>query len=143
GAWRVDDSSLVVTRGVLASGAEDNTFNSSSTVAVEVPIAPFGGTALHFTTTKNNQLVKLTYNGWCAVRGQRGRTLGLRMEVDGIEAAPASGFDFALCSSVASNVYYYFAGFRQSVITVPTAGDHSLRVLARASGSADWALGSR
>jgi hypothetical protein len=110
---------------------------------VSVPLLSNGGTALEFTTTEDNQQVKLTYSGWCALHGERGRWLGLRMEVDGIQAAPASGFDFALCSSVAPNDYYFHSGFRQSVITIPKPGVHHARVFARMSGTADWLLGPR
>jgi hypothetical protein len=145
GTWRVDDSSLVITKGVLASAHNLVSFSSSSTERVKVPILPDGGTALEFTTTKDNQQVMLTYNGWCALRGERDHYLGLRIEVDGTEAAPASGFDFALCSAVtANNYYYYHPGFRQSVITVPKSGVHKVRVFARVSGAvSSWALGPR
>jgi hypothetical protein len=100
-----------------------------------------GATALPFTTTKNNQVVKLSYNALCAIFGQRGRWLGIRLEVDGVEAAPASGYDFALCSAVEPLKYYYTTAFRQSVITVPTAGVHNVRLYARISDFANWYLG--
>jgi hypothetical protein len=144
GTWRVDDSSLVITQDILASALNAVSFSSSSTKEVLVPILWDGGTALEFTTTKDNQQVKLTYNGWCALRAERGRWLGLRIEVDGIEAAPASGFDFALCSAVTlNNNVYYHPGFRQSVITIPKGGVHHAQVFARVSGTADWAVGTR
>src|SRR5262249_60140083 len=75
-------------------------FLSSSTVEVPVPILTNADTSLEFTTTQNNEQVKLTYNAKCVIYAERGRWLGLRIEVDGVEAAPASGFDFALCSSL-------------------------------------------
>jgi hypothetical protein len=144
GTWRVDDSSLVITRGILASALNPVSFSSSSTKEVLVPILWDGGTALEFTTIRDNQQVKLTYNGWCALHGGRGRHLGLRIEVDGIEPAPASGFDFALCSAVTlNNNVYYHPGFRQSVIALPKGGVHHARIFARVSGTADWALGPR
>jgi hypothetical protein len=93
-----------------------------------VPIS--GGTDLQFTTTKSNQLVKLTYNAACGVSGERGRWLGIRMEVDGVEAAPTSGYDFALCPAALPIPYYHYSsGFRQSVITMPNAGVHKARSL--------------
>ena len=143
GTWRIDDSSLVITKHVLASTVNDTVFLSSSTTEVAVPIISGGGTALQFSTAKSNQQVKLSYNALCAIMGERGRWLGLRLVVDGVEAAPASGFDFALCSSVAPLNYYYFTGFRQSVITVPNAGIHNAQVFARASGMANWYLGQQ
>ena len=70
----------------------------------------------------------------------RGRWLGLRIEVDGVEAAPASGFDFALCSAVAPLSFYSSSGFRQSVIAIPNAGVHKVRVFAQMSDVANWSL---
>jgi hypothetical protein len=140
GTWRMDDSSLVITRDVLASAVNNDVFSSSSTVEVAVPIKTGGGTVLQFTTAKNNQLVKLTYNGVCGVEGVRGHWLGLRIEVDGVEAAPASGFDFALCSAVAPLSFYSSSGFRQSVIAIPNAGVHKVRVFAQMSDAANWSL---
>ena len=133
GTWRVDDSSLVITKDLLASAAYQGPVDGSSTTEVAVPILSGGGTALQFTTIKDDQLVKLTYNAECGVEAARGTWLGLRLVVDGVEAAPASGFDFALCSSVAPNSFYYSSGYRQSVITIPKAGVHKVRVFASGS----------
>jgi hypothetical protein len=141
GTWRVDDSSLVITKDVLATAAFEGPFNGSGATEVAVPIRPEGGIALQFTTTKDNQVVKLTYNAQCGVLAQRGRWLGLRVVVDGAEAAPASSFDFALCSSVAPSSWHNSSGFRQSVITIPKAGVHKVKVFARGSDAyMSWSL---
>jgi hypothetical protein len=141
GTWRVDDSSLVVTKNLLASATYVGPFASSSITEIAVPILPAGGTALPFTTSKDNQLVKLTYNAVCGVEAARGHWLGMRVVVDNVEAAPASGFDFVLCSAVAPDHYYEDSRYRQSIITVPKAGVHKVRVLARASDYyTSWSL---
>lgn len=140
GNWRVDDSSLVITKGFLASAVNNFGFLSSSTVEVPVPLLSNGDTSLEFTTAQNNQQVKLTYNAQCAVYAERGVWLGLRMEVDGVEAAPASGFDFALCSALGPKDTNNSQEFRQSVITIPNAGVHHVQVFARGSDIGDWEL---
>jgi hypothetical protein len=133
GTWRVDDSSLVVTGQILAAAVNTDGLLIKGTAEVAVPIKSGGGTTLQFTTTKNNQLVKLTYNATCRIGGARGNWLGIRIEVDGVEAAPASGYDFALCSSLAQDRDNYASGFRQSVISIPSTGTHKVRVFARMS----------
>jgi hypothetical protein len=64
----------------------------------------------------------------------------LGMEVDGVEAAPASGFDFALCSALGPKDTNNSQEFRQSVITIPNAGVHHVQVFARGSDIGDWEL---
>jgi hypothetical protein len=132
---------LVVTKNLLASATYVGPFASSSITEIAVPILPAGGTALPFTTSKDNQLVKLTYNAVCGVEAARGHWLGMRVVVDNVEAAPASGFDFVLCSAVAPDHYYEDSRYRQSIIIVPKAGVHKVRVLARASDYyTSWSL---
>src|SRR4029079_7689554 len=72
GKWRIDDSSLVITKGFLASAVNNFAFSSASTVEVPVPLLSKGDTSLEFTTAQNNQQVKLTYNAQCAVYAERG-----------------------------------------------------------------------
>jgi hypothetical protein len=140
GTWRIDDTSLVVTRGVLAYGTHDG-ISALSTTAVPVPLKDNGGFNLKFTTTKANQMVRFGFYAECLIDAPRGRWLGIRVLVDGVETAPASGYDFALCSSGGHDRW---AGFRQSVMTVPTAGDHFVRVYGRISGGplVTWSLGT-
>jgi hypothetical protein len=140
GAYRFDDTSLVVTEGVLASGFHVDGIVRSIQKEVAVSLLPNGKTRLAFKTTAQNQQVKLTFNAKCGVRADRGTWLGIRIEVDGVEAEPASGYDFALCSALSSNVMRRIIGYRQSVITVPAAGDHTVRVFAKPSASARWQL---
>jgi hypothetical protein len=142
GTWRVDDSSFVVTDKVLAAGSNDSSLLTNNTDELAVTITEDDGTELDFTTTKSNQLVKVTFNANCQVAGPRGRWVGIRIEVDGVQAQPASGYDFALCSSLEQGYYRYGAGFRQSVITIPTPGVHTVRVFAKVSvGPTTWGLG--
>ena len=133
GTWRINDSSLVITKGFLAADINKGGVFSSSTAETPVPIKPRGGTDLAFTTTAPNQVVKLSFSANCSIGAARGRWLGIRITVDGVEANPASGYDFALCASVTAGFSNHVAGFRQSVITVPTAGSHTVRVFAKAS----------
>jgi hypothetical protein len=143
GSWRVDDSSLVVTRSILASGAhEQGVPSTSSTEPQSVPLRSNGGLNLSFTTTEPNQVVKFGFSAACRIGGARGRWLGIRVVVDGVEASPNSGYDFAFCSSVLNGFLTYHGGFRQSVMVVPTAGQHNVRVFARLSegGPASWGL---
>jgi hypothetical protein len=132
GTWRLNDSALVVTRGFLASSIFEGELQSSSTTAQPVPLKATGDQfVLDFTTTEPDQVVKLSFNALRRVSAERGRRLGIRITVDGIEAAPASGFDFTLCASMTPGSFNYVSGFRQSVITVPTAGSHTVRVFAK------------
>jgi len=140
GTWRLNDSALVVTRGFLASGAHEVGVSSSSTAEMGVPITASGGKELTFTTTDPDQVVKLTFNALCAVTAARGRWLGIRITVDDIEAQPAAGYNFALCSSVEPFLAHFASGYRQSVITVPDPGTHKVRVFAKMSSAASWGL---
>jgi hypothetical protein len=135
GTWRLNDSALVVTKGFLASSSHENGLTTVSTDAQPVPLKQTGDQfALNFNTTQPNQVVKLSFNAVCQIAAARGRRVGIRIEVDTIQAAPASGFDFTLCSSMIDGFFHYVSGFRQSVITVPTAGSHEVRVFAKLSG---------
>jgi hypothetical protein len=137
-SWRVDDSSLVVDTSNLASAWRSAGFQSTSTSEVAVPLKDNGVKSLKFTTTTANQRVIITHSSDCVINGPRGRWLSVRVLVDRIEADPASGHDFALCSAVKPG--YITAGFRQSTIVVPTPGEHEVRLYGRASGAASWAL---
>jgi hypothetical protein len=53
------------------------------------------------------------------------------------------GYEFALCTAKGPGFYNRHAGYRQSVITIPAAGEHTVRVFARVSpgrGNTSWAL---
>ena len=49
-----------------------------------------------------------------------------------------------MCSSMIDGFFHYVSGFRQSVITVPSAGSHEVRVFAKLSGidPKSWGLGN-
>ncbi len=138
--WRFDDASVVIEPKPLAFSTFSGAFSSQSEEEALLPIKENGGTQLTFKTTTANQVVKIAYNAVCAVRAPRGTWVSIRIVVDGQEAAPASGHDFAFCSSLHPDYNNQATAFRQSVITVPTAGKHQVEIYGRASGPADWAL---
>jgi hypothetical protein len=140
GTWTLDDTSLVVDSAILASAARSKVFDSTSTVEVTVPLKNNGADTLQFTTTSNNQLAVINFSALCHIAGPRGRWLSVRIAVDGQNADPASGGDFALCSSIAPGLAHDTVGFRQSTFTVPAAGSHTVQVFAKASAMASWAL---
>jgi hypothetical protein len=141
GTWRLDDSSLVVESAVLTFASRSKGFDSTSTAEVAVPLKNNGLDTLPFTTTDNNQLVTITYNARCSIAAPRGTWVSVRVVVDGQNAHPASGSDFAMCSSIQNGIFHYVTAIRQSTFTVPTAGDHQVQIFARSSQAANWALG--
>ncbi|HJQ78298.1 MAG TPA: hypothetical protein VJ828_00005, partial [Lacipirellulaceae bacterium] len=93
-------------------------------------------------TTRNNQLVKITYNAECGVFGApRGRSVSVRITVDDVEAQPASGPNFRICTAVDETGNTWVAATRQSVIRVPKAGKHVVRVFGvLLNGAGAWSL---
>jgi hypothetical protein len=138
GSWRIDDTSLVVDSALLGSAVRtgpDNAFVGTSTTEVVVPLTNHGADTLQFVTKTSNQLVTLTYNAVCVIDAPRGTWVSIRVVVDGQEAEPASGGDFALCSSIQPRFY-----MRQSAVTVPDIGNHAVQIFAKGSSAAVWAL---
>ena len=92
-----------------------------------MPLADNGATALAFKTSAANQKVIIRYNAEC----QGGSTgwVSVSIFVDGVEASPASGSDFALCTGTA-----YIGALRQSTFVVPGSGAHSVIMQAQAAG---------
>jgi hypothetical protein len=140
GSWSVDDSSTVVQSAPLNYGTNDGGVQANTAAEAQVPLKADGSTALSFKTTASNQVVKLSFNSSCFVAAPRSTWLGVRVTVDDIEADPAVGYEFALCTAVESGYYWYYSGLRQSVITVPAAGTHTVRVYARPSDTATWGV---
>ena len=140
GTWQFDDTSIVVESGLRASALNNTGFDSSSTAEVPVPLTGKGAETLTFKTAAANQLVTIAYSALCRIAAPRGRWVSIRVVVDGQEAHPASGHDFALCSSLQPGIYNYVTALRQSVVTVPLAGDHTVQIFAKASAMADWGL---
>src|SRR5262249_41645081 len=71
----------------------------------------------------------------------RGTRLKLRILVDGSEAEPVAGTDFALCSAIDTGRQTWASVVRQSVLKVPATGSHTVKVMARMlGGSGSWVL---
>jgi hypothetical protein len=133
GNWRVDDTSFVITRGYLAASQFVGSLAGNSTDEIQLPIAPGPDNELVFETTEANQVVKLSFRADCSVKDDRGRWYALWITVDNVDAAPSSGPDFALCSSVSADASRHHGGFRQSVFVVPMPGTHTARVFGQIS----------
>ena len=126
---------------ILAGMARAANFFSSSTTDVAVPLRQNGATTVLFSTTGPGQtLVKITFNSECMVAAARGIWLTLRIAVDGVNADPDAGADYAFCTSIDATGNTWMSVSRQSLIRVP-AGSHVVRVFAKASGAASWQLG--
>ncbi len=98
-----------------------------------IPLNDSGGTALAFSTTKPNQKIVLTYNAECFTSGS---WLAISIFVDGKEANPQSGSDFAFCSAPGN----WHGTVRQSIITVPKKGAHAATVVATLVGGGSFSL---
>src|SRR5438105_2475933 len=126
---------------ILASATRTDYFMSASTTSVPVPLRDNGSKSLQFATTVANQTVVIIYNAECAVFAPRGTRLSIRILVDGAEAEPSSGTDFALCSAVDTNGQTWASAVRQSGLKVPAAGNHIIKILAKLVGaSGTWVL---
>ena len=140
GSWQLDDTSIVVESAVRASALRTNAFVSTSTREIALPLTNNGAETLKFTTANPNQLVAITFDARCSIAAPRGTWVSIRVVVDGQEADPASGGDFALCSSLEPTIFSHVTALRQSVVTVPIAGAHTVQIFAKASATADWNL---
>jgi len=125
---------------LLASTTRTGNYNQFTT-HVFVALNDAGATALSFTTTANNKVVKITYNAECGVTGPVGSWQSVTILVDGVQASPASGTGFAFCTSTGS-VITWVGSVRQSLIKVPVKGTHNVQVLVDLlSGATGWWLG--
>ncbi len=117
--------------GILASGAYKDTVLVDGTEK-PLPLTSAGATAVTFSTDLNNELVIVTYHAQCWAAGEPGDYLTVRIAVDGVEAQPRAGADFALCSAVNPGSEVCAGVARQAFIRVPRAGRHKVEVLALA-----------
>jgi hypothetical protein len=92
-----------------------------------VPLADNGSTALAFKTSAANQKIIIRYNAEC--QGGSVGWVSVSIFVDGVQASPASGSDFALCTGTG-----YSGALRQSIYVVPASGAHSATVQAQGGG---------
>ena len=119
---------------LLASAIRTVAINGNSAV-VTVPLTDSGSLGLAFSTSADRQKVVIRYNAECGAFGSG--WLSVSILVDGVQANPASGTDFAMCTNTA-----YVGALRQSTFTVPTAGAHSVTVTAQSvsSSAPSWRL---
>jgi hypothetical protein len=127
---------------VLAASATRSVNDTSTTTHVFKSLNNAGATSLSFTTAAANKLVKITFNAECGVLGPSQSWLSTTILVDGVQANPASGTAFALCTASSTSAYNWTGAVRQSLITVPAAGAHTVQVLIDLNnGATNWWLG--
>ena len=118
---------------ILAIATRAGAFTGNATVTT-IPLTDSGATALAFKTGAANQKVVIRYNAEC--QGGSSGWVSVSIFVDGVQASPASGTDFALCTGGD-----YVGALRQSTFVVPTAGAHSVTITAQAAGGgSSWRL---
>jgi len=100
-----------------------------------------GATSLGFSVSgTTNKLIKITFNAECGVLGPPGSWISVTILVDGNEANPKNGTDFALCTATSTTTFSWVGAVRQSLITV-APGSHNVQVLIDQLGSTQWWLG--
>jgi hypothetical protein len=117
------------------------TGNQTGTTTAAVALNNTGATSLTFSTAMLNALIKITYNAECGAIGPTGSWTAVRIFVDGVEANPQSGTNFAFCTAHSTTTYFWVGATRQSLIRVPSTGVHSVRVLVSNVFSSTWWLG--
>lgn len=101
-----------------------------------------GATQLVFNTTVPKQLVKITYNAECGVLGPAGSWLSVTILVDGLQANPKNGTDFAFCTATSATTFSWMGAVRQSFISLGPVGAHKLTVLVDLNvGATKWWIG--
>ena len=111
--------------------------DSGNTSGVLKALDDAGHTSLLFSTTAKNSLVKITYNSECAVLGPPQSWVTVIVLVDGVQANPQNGDDFALCSSLPNGIDFQWVGaVRQSLIRVPNIGTHVVQIKIDLNGGA-------
>lgn len=115
--------------------------DSDTTTHVFKALNDAGATSLGFSVAgTGNKLIKITYNAECGVLGPAGSWISVTILVDGVEANPKNGTDFALCTATSTTTFSWMGAVRQSLITV-SPGSHSVQVLIDQIGSTQWWLG--
>src|SRR5262249_7352993 len=116
--------------------------NASGSSSQLVALKDNGSTDLTFKTAGPNKLIKITYNAECVSAGADQSWVSVTVLVDGAQANPKSGKTFAMCSSLPSDALLWTGAVRQSLITVPAAGNHVVQVRVDLNGGATfWELG--
>jgi hypothetical protein len=112
---------------ILVTASRANNFSTTTTPSL-IPLSNSGATSIKFTTTKANTKIRIIYNAECGVLGASNTWLSVTVRVDGVEANPASGTDFAFCTATSTTNFTWIGATRQSIITVPAVGTHTLTV---------------
>ncbi len=122
---------------ILKAFATRTSNDSGTTSGVLKPLDDAGHTSLLFSTSATNRLIKITYNSECAVLGPPQSWVTVIVLVDGVQANPQNGDDFALCSSLPNGVDFQWVGaVRQSLIKVPNIGTHAVQIQIDLNGGA-------
>ena len=115
--------------------------DSAFTTHVFKALNDAGATSLGFSVAgTTNKLIKITFNAECGVLGPPGSWISVTILVDGMEANPKNGTDFALCTATSTTTFSWMGAVRQSLITV-APGSHNVQVLIDRLGSTQWWLG--
>jgi hypothetical protein len=115
--------------------------DNATTTGVFKALTQGGATAVSFSTTAASTLLIITYNAECGVLGPPQAWVAVTVFVDGLEANPQNGTDFALCSANSTTTWEWVGAVRQSVIRV-AAGTHTLRIrVDLRNGATRWWLG--
>ena len=131
-------ASSAFAENLLASATRSG--NATGAATTFVALTNSGATSLPFNTSADNKLVKISYNAECAISAGVGNWASVRILVDGVEANPASGTSFALCTASVANTFIYAGNSRQSLISIPVKGPHAVQVQV-ASTAGIWWLG--
>ncbi len=120
---------------ILAAATRTSSVLGGGPAATIMPLTDQGSKALAFSTSVANQTVVIEYNAECQARG--GGYTSVSIFVDGVQANPASGSQFALCTTDGS----FTGAVRRSVLVVAKAGTHSVTVQAQSSAvGTNWSL---
>jgi len=125
---------------IRATATRRNNDNDSTTGIFKV-LNESGATAVSFSTTAANSFVRITYNAECGVLGTPQAWVSVTVLVDGIEARPQNGTDFALCSANSTTAWQWVGAVRQSFTNVGP-GKHSVQIrVDLLNGATRWWLG--
>jgi len=123
-----------------ATASRTNNDNDSTT-GVFKALNQAGATTVTFPTTATRSFVRIIFNAECGVLGPPQAWVAVTVLVDGIEANPKNGTDFALCTANSTTTYQWVGAVRQSY-TVVGPGTHTVRIrIDLLNGATRWWLG--
>ena len=118
--------------------------DTGTTSGVFKPLTDGGATSVTFSTGATNRLIKISFSAECAVLGTGPQQwVATVILVDGVEAEPAQGGDFAFCGTTDSGAHFQWTGSAEvRLITVPSIGTHTVQIQVLLGGGAtEWWLG--